>query len=436
MTALLANADRLAQQQFFSKQATRVSEMGGHRMGLLPLHFVFDAGDFDELAAAGIAFIGIQGKILRHLVEREGQDGVLERFRVPEAMRRLVSWTELLDPEHLVARFDILQSNAGYHFCEFNIDSCIAGAEIFDFMTDYFEALGVSARDRLAVRAPLEDLAAFIGQSARRAHASRIVILDWSVGGGSAGKGYFSCDSMRDHIAREVYPTPVFIADEKSYDPLWLEAEEARQTLAYRVFMMEEMDDGGQFLARLLQAGTTVINTYESEIRMNKVWFALFHDQRLLQILTASERALIARYIPYTRELTPTDVEGFIERKDEYIFKAKQSFGGIGIRIGAEASAQELRELFAQDGVENWLAQRLIDCLAATFPHDESRESEPQNLVFGMYLYGNRPNGMLVRASRHSKVVNVTAGRAKMAWAACANPAARAELVSCLHEAR
>src|SRR6185369_9000001 len=200
------------------------------------------------------ALIGAQTKILRHLAASVGREGILRLFRVPDAMRRFVSWDELLDPQCLVARIDILQSRDGYRFCELNVDSCVAAAEICEFAGDYFHELGVSVHE-LGATPPLQDLGHLLAQAARRLDAARVVILDWSVGGGSAGKGYLSFERMRAHVARAVSPLPVFIADEKTFDPGWLTPGEAKRTLVFRGFMMDEMDDDGAFLDRLLALG-------------------------------------------------------------------------------------------------------------------------------------------------------------------------------------
>lgn len=428
--ALVGCREVIERKSVLSNQWARLVAEGGHLLRLLPLNFAFDERDYARLAEAAPALVNVQTKLIRHLASTVGREGMLRTFRVPEGMRRFVNWGELLEPETLVARFDILQAEDGYRFCEFNIDSCVAAAEIFEFAADYFDELGISVRDGLGIPPPLEDLAASVARLAARKRAARIVILDWSVGGGSAGKGYLSFERMRGHVARAVAPVPVFIADEKSYDPGWLAPEEARRTLVYRGFMMDEMDDGGAFLDTLLALGTPVVNTYESEIRMNKVWFALFHDEALRPVLSRAERELIARYIPYTCEIDERNRASLIEHKDGYVFKEKQSFGGSGIRIGESTSAEELSALLRGDAARGWTAQELVRALPATFPHDESFRSERQNLVFGMYLYGARANGMLVRASTRSKVVNVTAGDAKLAWAVCVDESTKARIVA------
>lgn len=433
--AVTESREQIERTSLLQEQDARMLAEGGHRYHLLPLHFVFPEGDSVRLGEAAAALVGIQTKVLRQMHDSIGREGILRTFRVPAGMQRFVNWEELLEPETLVSRFDILQAEDGsYRFCEFNIDSCIGAAEIFEYAADYFSELGVDVTRVLGVSPPLRDLAALLAQTAARRGITRIVIFDWSVGGGSGGKGYMSFERMRGHIARAVHPIPVFIADEKTCEPDWLTPEEARRTLFYRGFLMDEMDDGGAFLDRLMALGATVINTYEAEIRMDKAWFTLLHDETVRQRLTPRERDLIDAYLPYTCDVDEGNAPSLIERRSRYVFKEKHSYGGKGIVFGDATPAEELTALF-RDHPGAWTAQEVVPIAPAAFPADAELRSVPQKVVFGLYLYGTRVNGMLFRASTRSSIVNVTAGNARIGWAFLANETNKAELATSLREA-
>lgn len=418
------------------KQSAQILADGGHLLRLLPVNFLFDVDEAAELAGAALALIDIQTKIVRHLVERYGRSGFLDIFDVPASMRRFVNWDELQNPRHLIGRIDILAGRDRYYFCELNIDSCVAGAEIFDFCDAYFREIGLDIRRSAGAAPPLADLAALLARWAAELGAVRIVILDWSVGGGSPGKGYLSFDRMKNYLAREARSVPIYVTDERNFDPAWLAPHEAARTLVHRGFMMSEMDDDGAFLDRLLGAGAHVIGTYETDIRMDKAWFALMHDSDIQVALSPSERALISRYVPYTRALAPADLAEVVAQKNEYIFKKRDLFGGGGICIGAETTAAELRALLAEEGCRAWIAQKFMALDPICFPGDENFEPEPHNMVFGLYIYGDRTNGILVRASACSKIVNVTIGNAALAWAVCVDEARKAKMTSRLIEKR
>lgn len=433
--AVAASRELIERRSLLQEQDARMLREGGHRYHLLPLHFVFPERDCAVLGEAAAALVRIQTKVLRHLHETIGREGILRTFRVPVAMQRFVNWEELLDPQTLVSRFDILQAEDGsYRFCEFNIDSCVGAAEMFEYGAEYFSELGVDVAGALGVVPPLKDLAALLAQTAARHNLTRIVIFDWSVGGGSGGKGYLSFDRMREHIARAVHPIPVFIADEKTCDAGWLTPEEAKSTLFYRGFLMDEMDDGGAFLDRLVALGATVINTYESEIRMDKGWFTLLHDESIRQLLTPRERDIIDAHLPYTCDVDRSNAASLIENKSRWVFKEKHSFGGKGIYFGEETPAEELSALL-NDHPGAWTAQQVVPLAPAAFPADAGFRSEPQKVVFGLFLYGSRVNGLLLRASTSSSIVNVTVGNARVAWTFCASETSKAELATSLREA-
>jgi hypothetical protein len=429
---LVAKRSLIEAKKLVSLLTKRMKDEGGHLYNLLPLHLLFDAGDAAALASVARQLVAIQTKILTHLAQTVGRSGILDLFHVPPQMRRFVNWDELLNPKYLIGRFDILQTTAGYWFCEFNIDSCVAGAELFEFMCHYFDLLELPLKQRFGIRSPLEDLSTMIGEFVRDHAIDRVVILDWSVGGGSPGKGYLTYDYMRSYLAGELHPIPVFIADEKTYDPAWLHETQARQTLVHRGFMMTEMDDEGRFLDQLLRAGTRVFSTFEAEIRMDKGWFSLLHQNGQGCPLTEPERSVISTYLPFTCNLDPNNLNFILSRKEDYIFKQKRSFGGAGIYIGEETSVQELRAAFDATALSEWTAQKLLNPVPANFPSEDSFRLVPQNVVFGLYLYGPHANGMFLRASERSRVVNVTSGKAKAAWASCVSAETRDRLVACL----
>jgi len=394
-------------------------EDGGNLLRMLPMHFLFSAEDCERLAKASTQLIAIQTKLLRHMVRTDGREHLLDLFRTPESMRRFVNWQELLEPEYLVARHDILETPGGYRFCECNVDSCVAAAEIFDFMTAYFAELGNPLAIESGLVSPLATFGEFLGGYVRGKEIARVVILDWSAGGGSAGKGYLSYERMRSYWTRALGGIPVWIADEKTYDRQWLTPQEATRTLVHRGFMMEEMDDGGAFLDQLVDSGTRVFSTYESEIRANKLWFALYRQERYKELLTDEERALIASYVPATWQIRGGNFEKYLAEKNRFVFKRNQGYSGAGVLLGEGLSASVLRRAIEESGVENWTAQELCETIPSMFPFDEKFHGERQNLVFGLYQYGSLFNGMLIRSSVSSKIVNAGSGLGKLAWGMC-----------------
>ncbi|MDJ0628378.1 MAG: hypothetical protein QNJ44_08980 [Rhodobacter sp.] len=395
---------------------------GGHLLALLTRPTLADEAEVQTLGADGRALIALQSRLITKEIDRVGRDGFLDLMAVPDLFRRFVNWDELCDPAYLVGRLDLLETDRGFICCEINVDSCVAGAEIYDVGRDVMQALGLPDT-RLPSR-PLDDLAALVAERAEAHEAGRIVILDWSVGGGTGGKGYLSFERMRAAVARQA-DCPVHIADELSFDPAWLGPE----TFVHRGFMMEEISDDGRMLDRLLDAGTPVYSTFEADIRMDKVWFARFWEARRNGALDEEETALVDRFVPESWELSEDRLDAFLARKDELIFKIRRAFGGKGILIGAEESADSLRAEIRRSSAANWIAQAMLAPLTLDLP-DTTGGAETHELVYGLYLYGRRANGFMLRGSTRSRVVNVSIGNARINWAMALSEADRNALIA------
>jgi hypothetical protein len=398
---------------------------GGHLLELLPRPIFCGPDEVRLMGERARALVAFQTRLARRLIAEEGRAAFLTRFGVLATMGDLVRWDELAAPTYLIARLDLLRLDSGYWCCEINVDSCVAGAEIFDTARDTVLALGFQA-EGLPVR-PLDALAGLIAARARAYGAARIVILDWSVGGGSAGKGYMSYDRMRAAIAR-ASDLPTHIADEVTFDPAWLAPDEASRTFVHRGFMMEEITDGGAFLRRLLAAGAPVYSLLEADIRMDKGWFALMWDAVREGVCTPAERALMEGFVPETWQVTAGAIDGLVARRDGLIFKTRRAFGGAGILVGAQTDEAALRQALVA-APEHWIAQVMLQPQVLAMPHEPGREAEPHELVYGLYLYGDQENGLLLRGSTTSRVVNVSSGRARIAWALAVEPEARTAFI-------
>jgi hypothetical protein len=122
-------------------------------------------------------------------------------------------------------------------------------------------------------------------------------------------------------------------------------------------------------------------------------------------------------------------------RKDALIFKASVSFGGAGILIGAEHDAATLRHALAEDPRACWTAQQMLDLPQMDFPYATGAPPSPHNMVYGLFFYGDRVNGLMVRGAPASRVVNCTTGAARIGWAMPLPAPVRARFLDTLCEA-
>lgn len=413
--------DRLAE----VKRAELVAD-GGHLLSLLPRPLFADPEEIAEVSVQALDLLALQTRLIREELASLGRQGFLSALQIEPRFHDFVNWEELLAPSYMVARLDLLRQGTTFVCCEINADSCVAGAEIYDIARDALAELGL--RPETFPPRPLDDLAAMVAETARRMDARRIVILDSSVAGGSAGKGYLSFDRMRKAVAA-ASGLPVFIADERTYDPDWLSPKEASRTFVHRAFMMDELGEDGGLLGRLLASGTPVRLCYEADIRMDKIWFSRFWEALRAGLLTRTERALVEAFVPESWPLTRDNVASFVAGKDDFIFKQRRAFGGTGILIGAEINASELAAALAQIGPESWIVQRMLNLDRCAMPAYVGSAPELHNIVYGLYVYGTRTNGLLVRGSVSSRVVNVSIGHARLNWAMSVDPIIRRALL-------
>ena len=202
--------------------------------------------------------------------------------------------------------------------------------------------------------------------------------------------------------------------DELTYPERWLAPDEARRTLVHRLITLDDTADGGAFLAAVRDSGATVSCMFEAELKMHRRWFSLLCDPRYHHLLDDEQLAAIERYVPYTFDLRPDEVESAVADRDRLVFKRSYTYGGKGVLIGDQYSAGELRTLLTAD-VSAWTCQRRVYTSTLDLPGADGRPV-PFHLVLGMFLYGDGPSGLLVRAAAGSPLVNVSQGGG-VSWA-------------------
>jgi hypothetical protein len=381
---------------------------------------VIDRADFEAIAAAGRALLSAQGKILRQLESRLGHSELADLFGVPERIRRHVDWRNLIEGENLVVRFDVVPSAEGFQFCEINCDSTVAGFELFECLKLYAEATQWPLLED--ARATHDDIGRMLAKLAREKGFKRVLVCDWSR---YRGSGHFGFDFLCRALQRSLPQLEVRMAYEDDYPADWLREAGASDLLVYRGFMFGDMDDDGAFIDRLQRSGATIINSFETEIRSNKLWFSLF---------TAQERAVIDRFVPYTVPVRADRLEALLDDKASLVFKLNNSNGGRGVYIGADHAESELREVLERHGLDQWTAQCYVESVVLDLPGDGGRMTGPHRLVLGVFLIDGLASGVNVRASQSSKVVNVSLGVASCLWACPLSTEARRALLTRLAE--
>ncbi|MFL6137077.1 MAG: hypothetical protein ACJ74O_04675 [Frankiaceae bacterium] len=375
---------------------------------VLPYYFRIDAAAHDALVAATGALADAQEKLLSHLCSTLSADELVAMFRVPPSMASRIDWAQVASGGPRMLRADIIPAEDGYWFCELNHFSGVGAGESYHSAKAFAELLGRP----VAGVSPFRDLAHLYAVECGRAGLDRLVILDSAK---HRQWGYGKIVMLQRYLALMAPELEVAYCDETDYPREWLEAGEARRTMVHRIITLDDTTDGGAFLSMLHDSGATLSCMFEAELKMHRKWFSLLCDPRYHHLLSAAELAVIERYVPRTFELTRDNVEEALAAKDDYVFKRSYSYGGEGVLIGRQQSRDDLRQALLAGGVEAWECQRRVPTATVELPSGSGRP-EPYWFVLGMFVYGERSNGLLVRASAASQVVNASTGGG-VSWA-------------------
>jgi hypothetical protein len=170
-----------------------------------------------------------------------------------------------------------------------------------------------------------------------------------------------------------------------------------------RLFVCSAMPPtvGLQAIKGALQAGTAKLFTSAASwLISNKVVFAWLWEDA--DTLPPADASLVRNHLPRTRLLTPSLVPSVLAEREQLVLKPADEFGGSGVVVGREASAEEWQQLIERGAAEGLhLVQDYSrpDRMAMDFVHLASGEHEQAEVPFsiGPYTFGRRGSGCYVR---------------------------------------
>lgn len=359
--------------------------------------------DYDRLTDVAARLLSAQARILRHLLRTRSGGEVLTMFGLPASLDDDVDWDAMAHGRDVIARFDVLPSGDRFWFCELNSDSSVGGLELYDCIAVYASSLGWPVLR--GQHSPAEDVAGLLRAAASGRRVSRVVLCDWS---SSRDAGVFDFSLLLEYVRAALPGIDARLVYEDEYPEAWLRPGAGAETIVYRCFMHDDMDDGGALYRRLVDSGATIISTFETELRSHKRWLALYFDERYRHLLSPQELEAIDRHVPPTFALTEAGLGDALARKDDHVFKHDRGSGGAGVLLGSDIPSRELEAALRAHGLERWVVQRYVEADAVPFGHGDSPSR--QRVVLGLYVVDGRASGLMVRTSASSKIVNVTSG--------------------------
>ena len=387
---------------------------------------LISAAQYEEINAASETLYAALGRLERALLTDEA-------LRQEVALDAVEERLALADPGFAAAspaaRLDGFVGDDGViRFVEYNAESP-AGMAYNDELVEVFESLPVMhAFRRLfpvrTVPARRRQLAAMLRahRAARREGGDAkptIAIVDWrglpTLTEFEMFQRFFESKGLR---------TIICAPEELVYSGGRLRAGDTVVDVVYRRVLTTELlareEVARPLVDAYLDGAVTVVNSFRAKLLHTKMSLALLSDERYARLYTASQRAAIARHIPWTRKVREgrtthgdgtVDLADFVvQNRERLVLKPNDEYGGKGVVLGWTVDQHEWEQAFLAALVTASVVQERVPVSRYPFPvvldrmHflDLSIDHDP-------YLFWGKVHGCLTRLSS-SALLNVTAG--------------------------
>jgi hypothetical protein len=192
-----------------------------------------------------------------------------------------------------------------------------------------------------------------------------------------------------------------------------------------RVLIHELVQHGGldhPMVRAVVDGAVCLVNPFACKPLHKKASLAVLSDERNARLFSDSQRAAIARHVPWTRviEERRTDVDGatvdlipwILAHRDQLVLKPNDDYGGAGIVLGWEVDDSTWQAAISRGQAEPSIVQRKIALPSEPFASlvDGRLVIEDRIVDTAPFCYhGAWMDGLLTRIST-STLVNVTAG--------------------------
>jgi hypothetical protein len=340
--------------------------------------------------------------------------GRLAAYNMPESECQLFVDDQFIEERYAdcVARPDIVIGPHGPKFLEFNVSGALGGPVDAHCRLDVWRKLYADAdgrvpfsyQDPFAARADMfRDLCADL------AVPPRLALVGSVRDQGVKSTRYF--DMEADHLTRSGLTTRFFEPDD--LHEAWDCPPHLRYRLGLRNFTIPDWVELGIDTAPVqaaLDHGCLLVGTQTSTFLSSKLTMGLLSESR--PWMSAAERALVEKYLPWTRVLSDRRttwresavglVRFAVDNRELLVLKKSLGMSGKEVLIGrqtgqaewetAVASAAEVGSSVVQEFVGSRTCRLALIADGADEPHDV--DIAP---VFGPLLFGGRPAGMTSR---------------------------------------
>jgi hypothetical protein len=425
---LLASDESLGAELFERlREAMRARRLlyGGREIGVSLRPHLLDAAQFARLAHASETLAGAFEKVSAAMAEAPA---LMESVGMSEAETRLA----LVEPGYrcpaVTTRLDAFVHDDAVKFVEYNAENPSSLEDQAGLNEVAFEVAAMqtfAARHRLRQFDPAAALLASLVETyvewrgGARA-LPNVAVVDWQ--GLPTEHEFFL---LRNYFASRGVPTIICAPDEVVYDGRTLRCGDFRIDLVYkRVIIHELLARGGEshpLLRAYAEGRVCLVNSPRCKPLHKKAAFELLTDEERAGWFTTAEREVVASCVPWTRRVSERKttheghrvdlVEHIRRRREGFVLKPNDDYGGRGLTIGAKASATEWDEAITHALAEDYVVQEAVELHTELFPvfGETAWGFQPMYVDTNPFLFRGRVEGAMVRLSA-SPVVNVTSG--------------------------
>ena len=325
------------------------------------------------------------------------------------------------------SRLDSFITTKAYQFVEMNAESP-AGIAYNEVLADIFLELPVIKRfqERYTLRRfrsrerLLETLLSCHREAGGRGEKPTIAIVD-----------YEDVPTRTEHVLfRDFFAErghPAFVCDPRdlTFERGALRYEGRLIDIVYKRLLVNEFLEKVDKLQPLLEAARkraiTMVNPFRCKPLHKKAIFAVLTDDDLQGLFSESERAAIARHVPWTRRVSEertrragveVDLPEYVrEHRESLVMKPNDEYGGKGVYIGAEMSAADWEAALAAALRSSYVVQDKVELRREAFPELGPEGLRTRELVVDLdpFIFQGEVEGFLTRLSGTS-LANVTSG--------------------------
>ena len=246
-----------------------------------------------------------------------------------------------------------------------------------------------------------------------------IAIVDWS---DVPTRSEFQV--LKDYFVARGHDTVITDPTDLTYDGNTVSAEGFRVDILYKRVVIHEFlntFDREHPLIRACKDGKVCMaNSFRSKLVHKKSSFAVLTDPTYHHLFEESELELIRKHVPWTRLVKPgmTTFRGaewdllslISEDRERFVLKPNDDYGGRGVLLGWEVSAEEWKTGLRTALTKPYVVQERVQGLRTTIPAYSDRVFLDQSYVdLNPFLFENKVEGALVRLSA-APLLNVTSG--------------------------